>query len=115
MAHRPWFVAIVLACGFVAAIRADDSRLSYPPTARIDHVDNYHGVEVADPYRWLEEDVRKSKDVAAWVAAENEVTFAYLKTIPERESIRKRLTELWNYERYTAPHKVAGKYYFSKN
>src|SRR5690242_17528491 len=99
----------------MTTILADEKRLSYPPTKRINHTDDYHGVKVADPYRWLEEDVRKSKDVASWVAAENEVTFAYLKAIPEREPIKKRLTELWNYERYSAPHKVAGKYYFTKN
>src|SRR5438552_3287404 len=115
MNYRFWFAAVVLAGGFVAAATADDSRKAYPQTTRSDHVDDYHGVKVADPYRWLEEDVRKSKDVAAWVAAEHEVTFAYLKAIPEREPIKKRLTELWNYERYSAPHKVAGKYYFTKN
>src|SRR5207302_969554 len=92
-----------------------DSRISYPPAQRGNQVDDYHGVKVPDPYRWLEEDVRKSRDVAAWVTAENDVTFAYLKAIPQREAIRKRLTELWNYERYSAPRKVAGKYYFSKN
>jgi prolyl oligopeptidase len=115
MNYRFWFAAVVLAGGLVTAATADDSRIAYPQIRRIDHVDDYHGVKVADPYRWLEEDVRKSKDVASWVAAENEVTFAYLKAIPEREPIKKRLTELWNYERYSAPHKVAGKYYFTKN
>jgi prolyl oligopeptidase len=59
--------------------------------------------------------VRKAPEVAAWVAAENGVTFAYLKAIPQRDAIRRRLTELWNYERYSTPHKVAGRYYFSKN
>jgi prolyl oligopeptidase len=113
MPRRLCLAAIILASASLAL--ADDAKLSYPPTRRIDHVDNYHGVKVPDSYRWLEEDVRKSPEVASWVAAENEVTFAYLKAIPEREAIRKRLTELWNYERFTAPHKVAGKYYFSKN
>jgi prolyl oligopeptidase len=99
----------------ILTVLAAEPRLTYPTTRRIDHVDTYHGVKVADPYRWLEEDVRKSKDVAAWVEAENRVTFSYLKQIPERETIHRRLTKLWNYERYTPPMKVAGKYYFSKN
>src|SRR5262249_40157175 len=66
--------------------------------------------------RWLEEDVRTSKEVADWVAEQNKVTFAYLKAIPEREAIKKRLTELWNYEKYSAPSRVAKRFYvFSKN
>jgi prolyl oligopeptidase len=94
---------------------AADAPLSYPKTRRVDHVDVYHGTTVADPYRWLETDVRKSPDVAAWVEAQNKVTFAYLEAIPQREAIRKRLTELWNYPRYSAPHKEGGRYFFSKN
>jgi prolyl oligopeptidase len=94
---------------------ADEPRLTYPPTARGDQVDDYHGTRVPDPYRWLEEDVRKDEKVRAWVEAENQVTNAYLETIPERERIRARLTELWNYERFTAPSKVAGSYFYRKN
>jgi prolyl oligopeptidase len=90
--------------------------LKYPVTKRIDHTDEYHGTKVADPYRWLEEDVRTSKDVADWVTEQNKVTFGFLKSIPEREAIKKRLTDLWNYEKYSAPSKIAGRYYvFSKN
>jgi prolyl oligopeptidase len=89
---------------------------AYPPTRRVDHVDSLHGTAVADPYRWLETDVRASKEVADWVAEQNKVTSAYLKSIPERDSIRRRLTELWNHEKFTAPHKVAGRYWvFSRN
>jgi prolyl oligopeptidase len=107
-------MAVALVVSLAAA--ADDSpRLSYPSTRRVDHVDMYHGVKVPDPYRWLEDDVRKSPEVAAWVEAENRVTFAYLKSIPEREAIRRRLTELVNYERYSAPQKIAGRYYYTKN
>ncbi|MBB77210.1 MAG: S9 family peptidase [Planctomycetaceae bacterium] len=86
-----------------------------PPTRRIDHVDTYHGTSVADPYRWLEDDVRESDDVAAWVEAQNEVTFGYLKQIPQRETIEKRLTTLWNYEKFGSPFKRGGHYYFYKN
>ncbi len=89
--------------------------LEYPATKKIDHVDVYHGVEVADPYRWLEDDVRESKDVADWVAAQNEVTFAYLKALPEQAAIEKRLTELWDFERYSMPTREGGRYYYRYN
>ncbi len=79
------------------------ARLSYPKTKRINHTDDYHGTKVADPYRWLEDDVRKSPEVAEWVAEENKLTFAYLHAIPQREAIHKRLTELWNYEKLLRP------------
>src|SRR5438270_12520388 len=98
-----------------ALLAAAEGPLTYPDTRRVDHADDYHGTKVADPYRWLEDDVRKSKDVAEWVAAENKVTDAYLHAIPQREAIQKRLTELWNYEKYSAPFKIGGRYYFSKN
>ncbi|HVS36421.1 MAG TPA: prolyl oligopeptidase family serine peptidase [Gemmataceae bacterium] len=107
-------IAVALA-GVLAAVAAEPARLEYPKTPRGHQVDDYHGVMVADPYRWLEDDVRESNDVAAWVEAENKVTFDYLKGIPEREAIKKRLTELWNYERYSAPSKEGGRYFYSKN
>jgi prolyl oligopeptidase len=108
-------VVAVLALLTAAVVAADNGSLTYPQTKRIDHVDDYHGTKVADPYRWLEDDVRKSDDVKAWVEAENKVTEAYLKAIPEREAITKRLTELVNYEKYSTPFKVGGHYFYSKN
>jgi prolyl oligopeptidase len=107
------FVA-VFAVQFPQLLTADEP-LSYPDTRRVDHVDTYHGTEVADPYRWLEDDVRTSKDVEAWVEAENKVTFAYLEAIPEREPIRKRLTELWDFEKFGSPFKAGGRYYYRHN
>ncbi|MFO0851269.1 MAG: prolyl oligopeptidase family serine peptidase [Gemmataceae bacterium] len=109
--------AATVVCGLALAgpAAAQESKLKYPPTRTVDQVDDYHGTKVPDPYRWLEEDVRKSKDVAEWVAAQNKVTEAYLAAIPERDAIKKRLTDLANYERYSAPSKVGGKYFFSKN
>src|SRR5262245_24006911 len=94
-------VALALGGLLVGVAAADEIKLTYPNTRRVEQVDEYHGVKVPDPYRWLEEDARKSPEVAAWVAAENEVTFAYLRAIPQRETLRRRLTELWNYERYS--------------
>jgi prolyl oligopeptidase len=96
-------------------VSAGEPSLKYPPTKRVDHVDKYHGVKVSDPYRWLETDVRESTKVAAWVEAENKVTNAYLEAIPERPAIKRRLTELWNYERFTAPSQRAGLYFYSRN
>jgi prolyl oligopeptidase len=96
-------------------IRADEATRKYPPTRKVDHADDYHGVKVSDPYRWLEEDVRDSKEVADWVAAQNKVTFGYLKQIPERETIKKRLTDLWNYVKTSAPRRVGPRYVFSEN
>src|SRR5579871_916113 len=113
------FRSVCLSTLFVATFslvaRAEDGPLQYPATKRIDHVDIYHGTNVPDPYRWLEEDVRESDEVAGWVEAENKVTFAYLKSIAERELIKKRITELWNYEKVSAPHRAGPRYYFSKN
>ncbi len=87
----------------------------YPQTKTVDHVDTYHGVEIADPYRWLEQDVREAPEVAAWVEAQNAVTFDYLAKIPERAAIRERLSALWNYERASLPFKKGGRYFFRKN
>ena len=94
---------------------APGSALKYPDAKRGDQVDEYHGTKVADPYRWLEDDARKSKDVENWVNEENKVTFGYLNSIPERDTIKKRLTELWNYEKFQPPFKIGGRYYISKN
>jgi len=99
----------------VSVVLAGENRFVYPQTRRVDQVDIIHGVNVVDPYRWLEEDVRNSKDVADWVAAENKLTFGYLGAIPQRENIRRRLTELWNFALYFGAMKEGGRYYFFKN
>ncbi len=90
-------------------------KLKYPDTKKVDQVDDLHGVKVQDPYRWLEDDVRQSKEVAEWVAAENAITSAYLAAIPQRDALKKRLTELWNYEKFGAPFKAGGRYFYFKN
>jgi prolyl oligopeptidase len=91
------------------------AELSYPEARRTDHVDHYHDIEVPDPYRWLEQDPRSSREVADWITAENRVTRDYLDKIPRRKSIEGRLTQLWNYPRYSVPQQVAGRYFFQKN
>lgn len=94
---------------------ADNEKIEYPKTRRTDYTETHHGVKVPDPYRWLEDDVRKSKEVKDWVEAQNKITFGYLKKIPQREAIEKRLTELWNYEKYSAPFKAGGRYFIFRN
>ncbi|WP_390623708.1 prolyl oligopeptidase family serine peptidase [Telmatocola sphagniphila] len=88
---------------------------TYPTTKRTEFTEELHGTQVPDPYRWLEDDVRKSPEVKAWVEAESKFTNDYLKAIPEREKIQKKLTELWNYEKFSAPSKHGKHYVFSKN
>jgi len=87
--------------------------IKYPNAKKVDQTDVYHGVTVADPYRWLE-DV-DSTDTKAWVDVQNKITGDYLATIPQREQIKKRLTELWNYEKYSAPFKAGKHYFYYKN
>ena len=94
--------------------------LNYPNTRKADQTDNYHGIEVADPYRWLEDP--NSEETAAWVKAQNKVTFGYLNQLPGRDRLNARLTELWNYERYGLPFKQGDRnsdqpvrYFYSKN
>ena len=87
--------------------------LNYPETKKVDTVTNYFGTEVKDPYRWLEDD--RSEETEAWVKAENKVTFDYLNQIPYRDSLKERLSKLWNYEKVSAPYKEGDYTYFSKN
>jgi prolyl oligopeptidase len=89
------------------------ARIVYPDTRRADQVDDYHGTRVADPYRWLED--TDAPETAAWVEAQNRVTFAHLEAIPARERIRARLTELWNYPKYGVPFKEGGRYFIYRN
>jgi prolyl oligopeptidase len=91
----------------------ESAGIVYPPTQKTDSVDDYHGVKIADPYRWLEDD--HSAATAAWVKAQNTVTNAYLEKIPFREAIRKRLSALWNYPKTGVPFREGEYYYFSKN
>lgn len=104
---------ILLATGVMAVSCAQQKKITYPETAKVDTVDVYFGTEVADPYRWLENDT--SAATAAWVEAENEVTNAYLSRIPFRRKLQERLTDLTNYEKIGIPFKKHGKYYFYKN
>ncbi|MFT5435926.1 MAG: prolyl oligopeptidase [Ulvibacter sp.] len=100
------------------AVKTEESKrekivIDYINTQKVDTVDTYFGVEVKDPYRWLEDD--RSAETEAWVAAENESTFGYLDKIPFREELKERLSLLWNYEKVGAPFKEGDYSYYYKN
>ena len=104
---------ILILMATIATNCAMAQSISYPKAEKDGTVDNYFGTQVADPYRWLENDT--SQQTAAWVEAENKVTNAYLQKIPFRKKLLKRLTEVSNYEKVGAPFKRHGKWYFYKN
>ena len=104
---------ILLAGALAVTAFALGQRLEYPKSRKADVVDVLHGTSVEDPYRWLED--TGSAETRAWVAAQNKVTFGYLAKITERAAIKKRLTKIWNYERFGTPFKKGGRYFFSKN
>jgi prolyl oligopeptidase len=91
------------------------SAIAYPQTRRLDLVETQFGVKVADPYRWLEDDVRNDPEVKAWVDRQNAVTNSFLSTLPGRKALEKRLTELFDYERFAVPEKKGGRYFYTHN
>lgn len=104
---------VVAVLGFVLAAPVFGQSLDFPQTRKDDQVDDYHGTKVADPYRWLEDD--NSAETAKWVEAENKVTFAYLDKIPYRSEVLKRLEQLYNYPKYSAPFRKGDLLFYSKN
>jgi prolyl oligopeptidase len=113
--QRTLFAGLALFIAAIPSIHAQTlpAGLTYPTTRRGTQVDVYHGTSIADPYRWLED--TDSPETKAWVEAQNKVTFAYLATIPERAAIRNRLTQLWNYPKYSTPTKVGDRLFFAEN
>lgn len=102
----PLLLMMVFAC-------KQQTRIEYPQTRMDDVVDNYFGTEVADPFRWLEDD--RSEETAAWVEAQNKVTFGFLEKIPFRNAIKERLTKIWDYPRIGVPFWEGDYYFFFKN
>lgn len=98
-----------------APLTAQTAPLSYPQTQTVDTVDEQFGVKVADPYRWLENDVRVDPKVAAWVEAQNKVTDGYLETLPGREQLAERMRALYDYARTGVPEVAGGRYFFTRN
>jgi prolyl oligopeptidase len=106
------FAVIVCLLAAVATQEMITSK-NYPPTRKSDQVDDYHGVKVADPYRWLED--LDSEETKAWVEAQNKLTFGYLAAIPARNPLKDRITRLWNYEKYGVPFKEGNRYFYFRN
>ncbi|ARS28840.1 prolyl oligopeptidase family serine peptidase [Sphingomonas sp. KC8] len=104
--------AMLLSATTTPAIAAP---ITYPVTEREAVQDTQFGETVADPYRWLENDVRTDPRVAKWVGQQNQLTDAYLATLPGRAAIKARLTHLWNYERYGVPEKAGSRYFYTRN
>ena len=103
----------ILFMSMTVSVSMTAQKITYPKTMKDGTVDDYFGVKVADPYRWLENDT--SAATTAWVEAENRVTNAFLQKIPQRAKLQKRLLEVVNYEKISAPSEHHGKWYFSKN
>lgn len=106
-------IVLLLLAAMLFACSEQKPQMEYPLTKKGEVVDNYFGVDVADPYRWLEDD--HSEETGEWVKAQNEVTFAYLSNIPYREEIKEKLSALWNYEKVGSPFKEGDWTYFYKN
>jgi prolyl oligopeptidase len=102
-----------LAAAAAFALFASADGPSYPKARRADHVDTYHGVAVSDPYRWLED--TDSAETKAWIEAQNELTFGWLRAIPARKAIAERLRHLWNHERFGVPVQEGGRYFYTRN
>jgi prolyl oligopeptidase len=117
MRHRANLAALLgtVAMTLSAPLFAHDAPPSYPVTETVDTVDEQFGVKVADPYRWLENDVRVDPKVAAWVAEQNKVTNAYLETVPGREQLASRMRALYDYARTGVPREAGGRYFFTRN
>jgi len=110
--HPPMSLALLL-CLVAGITQQMIKPNTYPPARKSDQVDDYHGVKVADPYRWLED--LDSEETRAWVEAENKLSFAYLASIPARTPLKERLTKLWNYEKYGIPFKEGNRYFYTRN
>ena len=85
----------------------------YPLARKADQIDDYHGVKVADPYRWLED--LDSEETRNWVEAQNKLSFGYLESVPARTALKDRLTKIWNYEKYGIPFREGNRYFYTRN
>lgn len=106
-------VCFILLLALLAVEATAQPPLQYPPSRKVDVVDNYHGTLVPDPYRWLED--TESPETKAWIEAQNALSLPYLHNLPHREPLRRILTRRWNYTRYGIPFKRGRRYFYFKN
>lgn len=106
-------ISILITAIALSSIQMNAQTLNYPKAHKDNTIDEYFGVKVADPYRWLEDD--NSKQTAEWVEAENQVTSAYLQKIPFREKLLKRLRQVADYEKVGTPFEKNGRWYYYRN
>lgn len=110
---KPIAVLTLLSLAFLTATSQNQQKIQYPDTKKGETVDEYFGTKVNDPYRWLENDTSEATE--AWVKKQNEVTFNYLENIPFRDDVKKRLTEIWDYPKQSAPFKEEENYFAYRN
>ena len=108
-----WIRAALVACAAWAGTAVGAQELQYPAARKMEQVDTYHGVRIPDPYQWLEDD--NSAETAAWVRAENAVTFPYLDRIPFRKQMLARVEQLNDYAKYSSPFHKGPYYFFARN
>ena len=102
----------IFSCKTEGPVEFPTMKVTYPETRKDSIIDNYHGQDIPDPYRWLEDDM--SDETAGWVTNQNNVTFDYLSKIPFKKDLENRLSELWDYEKYSSPFKEGSLYYYFK-
>jgi len=110
---KPAIIILVLMGILLSCNQNQQKKIIYPETHRVNIVDTIFGTPVPDPYRWLEDDM--SAETAAWVEAQNKITFGYFEQIPYREKLKEKLTAMWNFERFSAPFTEGDYTYFYKN
>jgi prolyl oligopeptidase len=109
-----WFVRLACVAAVWSTLRAAQTpSFTYPQARKADTVETYFGTKVADPYRWMED--LNSSELKQWIEAENAVTFKYLDALPVRDTLKTRITELYNYPRMTTPRYVGRHWFYSRN
>ena len=105
--------AFLIGIAFGSSLVAQKPSLNYPSARRADVIDNYFGTKVADSYRWMED--LNSPELKQWIDAENALAFGYLNALPQRDALKARITELWNYPKVTPPRYEGGHWFYSRN
>ena len=105
--------AFLIGIAFGSSLLAQSPSISYPSARRADITDDYFGTKVADPYQWMED--LNSPELKHWVDAENALASGYLDGLQQRDALKARITELWNYPNVTPPQYEGGHWFYSRN